>query len=156
MKYVTSQRDKWVQYHKMQRRMSKAIISDADLQKVKSDLHKLEQSLVQVKRLSGVMSKLKTQSVNLNQTALTSMVQRITEAASSVLGVEKRYAAIVSESIKLSSSVWFYTNDVRNSLTLHDLYERTSKGHYRGLEVPADTFEKYVPEAPVDFELLQC
>lgn len=45
--------------------------------------------------------------------------------------------------------MWFYTNDIRNSLTLYDMYERSKKGHIRGLEVPADTFEKYVPDAPV-------
>lgn len=91
MQYVTSQRDKWVTYHKMQRRMSKTPnMSERELLRVKADLQKLEQSLVQAKRLSGVMTKLKHQSSNLNHTALISMIQRVTEAASSVLGVEKR------------------------------------------------------------------
>lgn len=122
--YLARQKDKWTRLYQMIHHK----IGSNQVDSMKKELTRLENSLVQVKRLAGILNKLKLYT-DTDRQVLKNVLEEITTAAAVALDVER-------------SSIWFYNGDKTN-ITSYDLYQRKAREHSHGVELSSNSFPNY-------------
>ena len=131
--YLAKQKEKWSRYQQMYYNSGKSKLTKTEIGKLKTDLHRLESQLVQFKRMTNIIEKLKKQQQqynNIEMTMCNTLLMQITDSVTNAFEIDR-------------CSIWFYNNSERTHLICADLFDRNNIRHIKDIIITTPIFTKY-------------